>query len=109
MNGYSFLFGFMFCFPIIVILVFSNAYFTNIHVDFSLTKSYEAEYKKLLNDYNDLEEKLKEKQKIVCECKSNGSLYSLFWGFFVGALSMGYFILVGYPWLKNKIEKRKTQ
>ena len=100
-------------FPIIstflIGIFFAYGGFNFVEIDFH--KSYEANYDKCTHDYDVLLDdfkELKQDRQVVCEAKECSlSLWLSFWSFIVGGLAIGYLILVGYPWAKERLEKKQ--
>ncbi len=81
---------------------------TDFDVTINIEKPYHAEYNTEKQKFNELQQDydiLEEKKKAVCEYKNPNYFWSLMIGFFTGAFAIGYFILMGYPVLKDKLAK----
>ena len=61
-----------------------------------------------LKKVNGVLTQLKQEREVYCKCpQTTLSLFGMLWAFFVGAISVGFFILVGYPWIQDKLEEKK--
>ncbi len=101
--------GFIMWIPLIAIYASLGFYFDNIEI--SLEKSYEQEFnncqaeeKVLMKDFMEL----KQQKKIVCEYKEpRVNFWMPFFAFLIGVIATLYSVFIGYPLIKNRLDKKK--
>ena len=73
-------------------------------IDITVKTSFETQY-------NDCQQKLsyfEQQQQVVCKAEQPPIFFPMFSSFMAGGLSVGWLILFGYPFIKNKLEQKKA-
>lgn len=79
-------------------------------VEINMYSTFEKRFNDCQQDYNTLTGdfmELKERRQVVCEVPENKfNMAFAFLSFISGGCAAGYLILVGYPWVKNRLDDR---